>query len=102
MYWKWVSWEACSRLEQEQQPCDAAFQERNAHPREAVVDAIVKDVRAIDGQSPRVAQGVDGNIHVHVIHTETVMGPAVHGETAAKPVGFLIDRPELLRAQRLR
>ena len=49
-----------------------------------------------------MAQGVDGYVHVHMVHTEAVVRPAVDGQAAAEPIGLGINRPVCLRTQRLR
>ena len=52
-------------------------------------------------KSPRMSEGVHRHVHVHVVHPEAIVGAAVHGETAAEPVGLFVHGPKLFRAQRL-
>src|SRR5262249_52819191 len=84
-------------FKQQQQPGDPAFQEGDADPRETFEDAVVNDVRAVDRETPGMAEGVHGHVHIHVIHAEAVVCPAMDGQAAAESIGLGINRPVHLR-----
>src|SRR5262249_10264270 len=84
-------------FKQQQQPGHPALQESDADPRETFEDAVVNNVRAVDCQAPGMAQGVYGYVHIHMIHAEAVVRPAMDGQAAAESIRLGINRPVHLR-----
>src|SRR5262245_15927441 len=55
-------------FKQQQQPGNPAFQEGDADPRKTFEDAVVDNVRAVDRETPGMAEGVHGHVHITVTH----------------------------------
>lgn len=86
-------------LEAEKQPGDPALDECDADPGIAIEDAVVDDARAIDGEAPGMAEGMDRHVHVQMVHPKAVVPATVDRQRAPEPFGLGVDRPVLLGAE---
>ena len=83
-------------------PMDARLHQLSSSVfRKAIEDTVIKDISAVNRQTPGMTQCVHRHIHIHMIHAEAIMGSAVDGETASEPVGFFINWPVHFRSERM-